>query len=130
MCRLSPPCARRAAENVIFSRVRSWRTCVICPFGPYQESDFDYLAVYVIPKDTWYIIPSDVATKRIAIRVCPGNPKNQYEGYREAWHLLRQSPLPNPPSAVTLHAVAEIPTLEPFLGRRPAIGWRSGSPLR
>lgn len=76
----------------------------------YQESDFDYLAVYVIPKDTWYIIPSDVATQRIAIRVCPGNPKNQYEGYREAWQLLRQ-----PQASITLHAVAGIPMVEPFM---------------
>jgi len=28
------------------------------PDRTYQQSDFDYLAVYYIPKDIWYIIPS------------------------------------------------------------------------
>ena len=28
------------------------------PNRRYQQSDFDYLAVYCIPKDIWYIIPS------------------------------------------------------------------------
>lgn len=54
----------------------------------YQQSDFDYLAVHCIPKDIWYIIPSAVAARRQAIRVCPGDKVNQYEHYREAWHLL------------------------------------------
>jgi hypothetical protein len=73
----------------------------------YQKSDFDYLAVYIIPKDLWYIIPSAVATRRIAIRVAPDNKNNQYEPYREAWHLLRQPPLPDLPGDVTLHAAVE-----------------------
>ena len=55
----------------------------------YRASDFDYLAVYVIPRNVWYIIPSEVATRKGAIRVAPSNPRNQYERFREAWRLLR-----------------------------------------
>jgi len=73
----------------------------------YQQSDFDYLAVYVIPKDLWYIIPSVVATRRIAIRVAPDNKDNQYESYREAWHLLRLLPPSGSPGDITLHAAVE-----------------------
>jgi len=75
----------------------------------YLQSDFDYLAVYVIPKDVWYIIPSEVATKRIAIRVAPSNPRNQYEPFREAWHLLRGNEHTGTESVrgLTLHAVVE-----------------------
>ncbi len=70
----------------------------------YVQSDFDILAVYVIPKDIWYIIPAEVATKKIAIRVSPGNARNQYEHYREAWHLLRDYGKTAPPT-VNLQAV-------------------------
>jgi len=80
----------------------------------YQHSDFDYLAVYVIPKDVWYIIPSEVATQKIAVRVRPGYPENQYEQYRDAWHLLRQPLPPNPPGAITVHAAAEVSRMEPL----------------
>lgn len=75
----------------------------------YVQSDFDILAVYVIPKDIWYIIPSEVATKKIAIRVRPGNDRNQYEQYREAWHLLRDYGR-TAPTTVNLQAV-----VDPFL---------------
>jgi hypothetical protein len=68
----------------------------------YQQSDFDYLAVYVIPKDLWYIIPSDVATRKVAIRVAPDNKDNQYEPYREAWHLLRDR---DDVTSLTVHGV-------------------------
>ena len=54
----------------------------------YEESDFDYLAVYCIPIDVWYIIPSAVAAHNYAVRVLPGDKQNQWEQYREAWHLL------------------------------------------
>jgi hypothetical protein len=61
----------------------------------YQSSDFDYLAVYCIPKDIWYIIPSAEAAKMHAIRVCPGDDENQWEQYRETWYLLEdRAPCP------------------------------------
>jgi hypothetical protein len=58
----------------------------------YKPSDFDYLVVYVIPKDAWYIIPFAFITARSAIAMRPGDRKNKYERYREAWHLLRGMP--------------------------------------
>lgn len=56
---------------------------------PYRQSDFDFLAVYVIPKDVWYVIPVAIAMQRSGIRVRPGYADNRYERYREAWHLLK-----------------------------------------
>ena len=80
------------------------------PMGHYYDgSEFEILAVYVIPKDTWYIIPAQVATKKTAIRVCPGNDSNRYEQYREAWHLLRDYGR-TAPTTVNLQAV-----VDPFL---------------
>jgi hypothetical protein len=65
------------------------------PNHRYEQSDFHFLAVYCIPKDIWYIIPSEIAARKHAIRVCPGDKLNQWEIYREAWHLLRD-PVPQP----------------------------------
>jgi len=65
------------------------------PNHRYQPTDFDYLAVYCIPPDIWYIIPSEVAANKHAIRTCPGDKLNQWEQYREAWHLLHdRAPAP------------------------------------
>ena len=60
---------------------------------PYKLSDFQLLAVYVIPKDVWYIIPFAEVMARKTILLRPGDPPdNGYERYREAWHLLCELP--------------------------------------
>jgi len=57
----------------------------------YTKDDFDYIAIYIIPCDLWYIIPSAIAiTGRQRIYLSPHYPKSVYEPYREAWHLLKQ----------------------------------------
>lgn len=61
----------------------------------YERSDFDYLAVYYIPADIWYVIPSAETDGRRTMSACPGNKLNQWEPYREAWHLLQdRAPAP------------------------------------
>jgi hypothetical protein len=51
----------------------------------------DYLTLYVIPKNVWYIIPTVIAVPKHTIQVRPSRAANQYERYREAWHLLHDS---------------------------------------
>ena len=58
------------------------------PNHRYRQSDFDYLAVYCIPRDIWYLIPWAVACCKQSICVCPGDKQNKWEHYREAWYLL------------------------------------------
>jgi len=65
------------------------------PNRRYEREDFDFLVVYCIPTDVWYVIPSAVASTKHAIRVCPGDDLNQWEHYREAWYLLEdRAPCP------------------------------------
>lgn len=48
----------------------------------------EFLAVYVIPEDVWYIIPySEFADKR-AINLNPRSQRSPYRQYRDAWDLL------------------------------------------
>jgi hypothetical protein len=57
--------------------------------GPYGPNDFDFLAVYLIPYDLWYIIPTKNLRGRFSLGLYPDLKNARYEPYREAWHLLR-----------------------------------------
>jgi hypothetical protein len=58
---------------------------------PYQPGEFDFLAVYVITEDLWYIIPARLVIhgNRSGIRLYTSDPTSKYAPYKEAWHLLR-----------------------------------------
>jgi hypothetical protein len=57
--------------------------------GPYRRNAFDYVAVYLILEDVWYIIPAKYIRGQWAVWLCPNLSNAKYEPYREAWHLLR-----------------------------------------
>jgi len=73
----------------------------LCAFKPnrkgrrYTTKSVDFFAAYVIPENAWYVLPSSAVlkTKSNDLMLCPvRRPKRdlyRYEGYREAWNLLR-----------------------------------------
>jgi hypothetical protein len=58
----------------------------------YTESEIDFVAAYILPEETWYILPVREVVERTALLFRPkGYPHlDIYAHYREAWHLLRQ----------------------------------------
>lgn len=57
----------------------------------YTDEQIDFLAIYVVPKDVWYIVPVEVGMKlKRQIFFMPGHKEQKYEAYQEAWHLLRE----------------------------------------
>jgi hypothetical protein len=58
----------------------------------YTESEIDFVAVYIVPEDTWYILPvREVLGRQIMFFRPKGYPRvDPYAYYREAWHLLRE----------------------------------------
>ena len=63
----------------------------------YDQSDFDFLAAYVIPCEQWYVIPlAAMANVQSAISLYPHvrGSEGRFEKYRDAWHLLARSNLP------------------------------------
>jgi hypothetical protein len=57
----------------------------------YSVRDFDFLAVYIIPLDLWYIIPAEQAiTGGQKLYLSPHCKSSRYETYKEAWHLLQE----------------------------------------
>jgi len=65
--------------------MRGWR-------GPYGRNEFDYVAVYLILEDLWYIVPVKDIRGQWTLSLNPHLKNARYEPYREAWHLLRGEP--------------------------------------
>ena len=53
----------------------------------YTAEEIDFLAVYIVPLDLWYIIPVKAFAPRKCLRFYPGG-GGRYEKYREAWWRL------------------------------------------
>jgi len=56
---------------------------------PYVDGSFDFAAVYLIPLNTWYIIPTAQIAGQISVFFTPGMRGSKYGQYKEAWNLLR-----------------------------------------
>ena len=57
---------------------------------PYCKDQIDFVALYIIPKDLWYIVPIKVAAKSSwVIILSPDMKRSKHGVYEEAWHLLR-----------------------------------------
>jgi len=68
----------------------------------YCAEDLDLFAVYILPEQAWYLIPSArvlFPTPKMWLRLYPNGPPRRgrhteahdYERYREAWELLSKS---------------------------------------
>ena len=57
---------------------------------PYRPGEIDFIAAYIIPEDTWYIIPLHaVRGTSLLFRRKKDRRPGRYDQYKEAWHLLR-----------------------------------------
>ena len=86
--------------------MRGWR-------GPYGRNEFDYVAVYLILEDLWYIVPVKNIRGRWTLTLNPNMKNARYEPYREAWHLLRRDS-PKSGRIRSIEACAEEWTISPF----------------
>ncbi len=60
------------------------------PYTPdYTPDQVDFIAAYIIPTDTWYILPIRATNAQPDILLTPHNARSKYERYKEAWHLLQ-----------------------------------------
>jgi hypothetical protein len=57
---------------------------------PYTPTEIDLFAAYVIPADTFYILPLAATHNQPDILLSPHRPNSKYSQYKEAWHLLMQ----------------------------------------
>ena len=56
----------------------------------YTSDEIDFLVVYIVPCDAWYVIPVSELGSRANIYLYPENPasRGRFERYREAWCLM------------------------------------------
>ena len=55
----------------------------------YTKNDIDFLVAYVVPRNTWYVIPVEAVGGRKALWFYPRpESKARFEKYREAWCLM------------------------------------------
>jgi PD-(D/E)XK endonuclease len=75
-----------------------WYTAAVCHSRngsrtPYTEAELDFLVVYLMPEEAWYILPvRDIAARySLPFRVATAShPRDPHAHYREAWHQLRE----------------------------------------
>ena len=65
----------------------------------YQPEEIDFLVAYIVPVDTWYIVPVNQLASLRFLRLYPSGSKwgGCFEAFREAWHLMAPgADLPQP----------------------------------
>jgi PD-(D/E)XK endonuclease len=58
----------------------------------YTKDEIDFIAVYVVPENAWYLIPIEATHGRKRLCLHPNVPHRacyKYEKYREAWALMK-----------------------------------------
>lgn len=56
----------------------------------YKPGEIDFIAAYIIPDDSWYIVPiRAVGATHLLFRRKEDSRPSLYGKYKEAWHLLR-----------------------------------------
>lgn len=54
----------------------------------YPPGAYDFLAVYIVPRNLWYIVPESVVAGRLSVVFYPKKDDHKFSRYREAWDLL------------------------------------------
>jgi hypothetical protein len=80
---------RVQVKSTIFKQGGGYNCAVRNHRGPYVGDPFDFVAAYVIPEDTWYIIPAEKLKGQGSVALHPKLKDSKYARYKEAWHLLR-----------------------------------------
>ena len=96
-----------------WSRVRKDRAA-----KPYLPSQIDFVAAYVVPEDSWFLIPAtEIRTTTLYLPRKERTARSRYGKYLEAWELLGAEE-----GGLTLQACAEVLTAVEELARVQAVG--------
>ncbi len=79
---------RVQVKCTLFHRGKSYKCHLDSNGRPYTPDQIDFIAAYVIPTGTWYILPIKATHGQPDILLTPHNRRSKYARYQEAWHLL------------------------------------------
>ena len=71
-------------------RLQSYVCSVSSNRGPYSSDEIDFVAAYIIPTNTWYILPLAAFHRSFDVWLTPHRKNSRYAQYKEAWHLLKR----------------------------------------
>jgi hypothetical protein len=79
---------RVQVKCTVYHRGNSYKCHLDHNGTPYTPDQIDFFAAYVIPADTFYILPLPATHNQPDILLTPHSPNSKYSLYKEAWHLL------------------------------------------
>ena len=82
--------ARVQVKSTVSRQGTSYTCTVRGGHRPYVANVFDFLAAYVVPEDTWYLIPAKKIEGKGNVQLSPHSTTHNSARYKEAWHLLRK----------------------------------------
>jgi PD-(D/E)XK endonuclease len=71
-------------------RCNSYRCCIGANGIPYNPTQIDVIAAYIIPTNTWYLLPISAIPNQPEILLSPHRKNSKHAKYKEAWHLLKR----------------------------------------
>jgi len=115
-----------AYDFILDSGKRLWRVQVKSIYSPfrhgyrascrhwnrnlYQPEEIDFVAVYIVPLNIWYIIPVNSVINSSTLYFYPSGCKRggRFERFREAWHLMAPGgdAIPQPGTLRKVHGMA------------------------
>jgi hypothetical protein len=82
--------ARVQVKCTIYKRWNSYVCSLTANHVPYSPDEIDFIAAYIIPTDTWYILPIEATNGQSDILLTPHRKNAKYAKYKEAWPLLKR----------------------------------------
>jgi hypothetical protein len=79
---------RVQVKCTIYKRDNSYQCGLTANHILYTPDQIDFFAAYVIPADTFYILPLAATNNQPDITLTPHRQNSKYSQYKEAWHLL------------------------------------------
>jgi len=68
---------------------RRYSVMLRCPGRAYTKDDVDFVVVYIVPVNAWYVFPIEVVCHKRGIHFSPRpGSRSRSEPYREAWCLM------------------------------------------
>ena len=91
--------------------VHAWHVGKGSKSKAYEPDEIDFLVIYIVPLDIWYIIPVNQLASLRFLRVYPSGCRGGgcFEAFREAWHLMAPgADLPGPRKPTRARAVVDL----------------------
>jgi len=80
---------RVQVKSTTYSRSRSYYCQLRGRRGAYTSQEVDFVAMYIIPKNIWFIFPIDVVLReKHNVILSPHKEVSKNGAYEEAWHLM------------------------------------------